>query len=400
LQREWKTGVFHDLKGALMKYRVPLAELVFSTSIAFLTGATAFAQGTNLPWGQPSDMVAWEVFTQITAPSGNPQATNVEFETWASDEDIYTASPKWPTVGAAPKQLHVSLLGESRQHGRRVLESIAPGQCTQNYNKQAAAAAKFPADGCIGEEVRRNWSSFQYLVSNQLNTTEGLVQAFAKGFKVDLPADAIEFKADWIRVVDAMNWLGLTDQQVHQLYYTNKATGGGDNTEYALVSFHFSSKQIKDWVWADFEHQMNPGRCDFIGCRDSYGAVDANVAPKTVLNQQYGECKKTPAVQAMFTNAGISPVWQNYCLKGSQITFVDANGAPTKLGNSVIEAINASVPIENSSCITCHAYASFDKTGAANFRALSLNPVGKVDPALQAGFTGNDFLWGSILISP
>jgi hypothetical protein len=145
---------------------------------------------------------------------------------------------------------------------------------------------------------------------------------------------------------------------------------------------------------------MNPGRCDFIGCRDSYGAVDANVAPKTVLNQQYGECKKSPAVQAMFTNAGISPVWQNYCLKGSQITFVDANGAPTKLGNSVIEAINASVPIENSSCITCHAYASFDKTGAANFKALSMNPVGKVDPALQAGFAGNDFLWGSILISP
>src|SRR3954465_10694355 len=100
-----------------MKCRLPLAGFVASISIACLGGAPAFAPGSNLPWGQPSDMVAWEVFTQITAPAGNPQATNVEFETWASDDDVYSPAPKWPSVGA-PKRLQVSLLGESRQHGR------------------------------------------------------------------------------------------------------------------------------------------------------------------------------------------------------------------------------------------------------------------------------------------
>jgi hypothetical protein len=387
-------------KGALMKSPVPFATLFSALSIVALSGASALAQGAPLPWGQSSDMLAWEVFVQVTAPSGNPQSTNVEFETWASDQDVYNPSPAWPSVGT-PKQLQLqaSVLGIAR-HGPRLAAVIAPGQCTQDYDKTAAQAAGFPADGCIGEEVRRNWASFQYLVSNQLNTTAGLVQAFAKNFKIDLPADAVEFKGDWIRVVDAMNWLHLTDQQVHELYYTNKATAGGTTTEYALVSFHFSTKQIKEWVWADFEHQKNPGRCDDIGCYDSFGAIDANVAPKTPLEQQYGECKKTPAVLAMFTNAGISPVWQNYCLKGSQITFTRQDGQATKLGNSVIEAINAGVPVNDSSCITCHAYASFDKTGKANFSALGGNFVGKVDPSKLAGFVTNDFLWGNVLISP
>jgi hypothetical protein len=379
--------------------KLHLAKLIFSISIASLNNVCAFAQGTPLPWGQASDMVAWEVFVQITAPSGNPQSTNVEFETWASDQDVYTPTPKWPSVGA-PKQLQVSLLGNAKHGSRAAAQLIAPGQCKRDFDKKAAAAAGFPADGCIGEEVRRNWASFQYLVSNQLNTTEGLVQAFAKNFKVDLPADAIEFKGDWVRVSDVMLWLKLSDQQVHQLYYTNKVVEGTTPTEYALVAFHFSSKQIKEWVWADFEHQKNPGRCDDTGCHDSFGAVIANVPQKKEPNQQYGECKKSPAVEAMLVNGGINPVWQNYCLKGSQITFVQKDGKDTILGNSVIERINAGVPILQSSCITCHGYASFDKDGKANFDALDASLRGKIDPSKLKGFVQNDFLWGSIIVSP
>jgi hypothetical protein len=382
-----------------MKLRETLAA-VCSISLACLHGVPALAQGAPLPWGQSSDMVAWEVFVQITAPSGNPQSTNVEFETWASDQDIYNPSPKWPAVGA-PKQLQISLLGNAKHGFRPALETVAPDRCKTDFDKKAAAAAGFPADGCIGEEVRRNWASFQYLVSNQLNTREGLVKAFARGFKVDLPADAIEFKGDWVRVSDVMKWLNLSDAQVHQLYYTNKVTEGTPPqvTEYALMAFHFSTKQIKDWVWADFEHQKNPGRCDDIGCRDSFGAVIANVPGQNNPKQQYGECKKSPAVQSMFTNAGINPVWQNYCLKGSQITFVDKGNKPTKLGNSVIERINAGVPIPESSCITCHKYASFDKDGRANFDALGANLIGKFDPKVMDGFVANDFVWGSISVS-
>src|ERR1700687_2335699 len=136
-----------------------------ATSAIVLTtvvGGLALAQGTSLPWGQSSDMVAWEVFVQVMAPSGNPQTTNVEFETWASDEDIYRKSPpQWPIVGTS-KQLLASVLGSQRlRHGLRPL-IVAPGQCT---SPATPAAGGFPADGCIGEEVRRNWASFQYIVT-------------------------------------------------------------------------------------------------------------------------------------------------------------------------------------------------------------------------------------------
>ncbi|MGD0334756.1 MAG: hypothetical protein ABSA90_16100 [Xanthobacteraceae bacterium] len=361
-------------------------------ALALLGSSAAFGQGAPLPWGQRSDMLAWETFVQIVAPAGDQQNTNVEFETWASDEDIYAASPHWPSVGTA-KQLQVSALGTVR-HGVVVRpQIIAPSQCTQDYDKQVAQAAGFPADGCIGEEVRRNWATFQYIVSNKLYSRAGLAAAFQKGLKVDLPADAIEFKGDWVRVADVMKWLNLTEKQVDDLYYTNTATAGKTTTKFALVSFHFSTKQIKDWVWADFEHQKNPGRCDDIGCHDSFGATVPDVPPTTPLWQQYGECQKTAAVAAMFTNAGINPVWKNYCLKGSQITFVNS-GTPTLLGNSVIEAINAGVPIAKSSCITCHAYASFDKAGDGNGAAAGANYTGNVDQTKLQGWATNDFLWG------
>jgi len=360
-----------------------------------VSGGCAFAQGTTLPWGQHSDMVSWEVFVQITAPSGNPQSPGVEFESWASNEDIYTQSPKWPAVNA-PKRLQVSGLANIHRGPRP--EAINPSQCVQDYDKAEAKAAGFPQDGCIGEEVRRNWASFQYIVSNDLFSKAGLAKAFQNNFKVDLPADAIEFKGDWARVTDVMHWHNLTEQQVNELFYTNSAANGTSTERYALIAFHFSSKQIKDWVWADFEHQLNPGRCDDIGCHDSFGATVADVSARTPANQQYGQCVKSPAVDAMFKNAGTSPVWRNYCLKGSQVTFVDSGGAASLLGNSVIERINAGVPIKSSSCISCHGYASFGKDGFANGDAASANFTGKVDPAQLKGFVTNDFLWGIVHI--
>lgn len=366
--------------------------------VAFLLTASsaAFGQGSPLPWGQQSDMLAWQTFVQVVAPAGNPQNANVEFETWASDQNIYTLTPQWPGAGAA-KQLQASAL--RNVHRSITPQVILPSQCIQDYDKQVAKEAGFPADGCIGEEVRRNWASFQYIVANQLNTQAGLARAFQKGLKVDFPADAVEFKGDWARVTDVMKWLSLTEQQVERLYYTNTATVGATTTKYALLSFHFSTKQIKDWVWADFEHEKNPGRCDDIGCHDSYGAAMPNVAPNPLTWQQYGECRKTAAVLAMFTNAGISPVWQHYCLKGSQITFVKADGSALLLGNSVIEAINAGVPIPHSSCITCHAYASFNSSGQGNGQAAGANYTGNVDQSKLRGWATNDFVWG-VLFAP
>jgi hypothetical protein len=152
-----------------------------------------------------------------------------------------------------------------------------------------------------GRSLCKLWllREIRYIVANQLYSVDGLKKAFQKGLKIDLPSDAIEVKADWIKVTDAMRWLNINENQVHELFYTNKATDGTVTAEFALVAFHFSSKQIKNWVWADFEHQMNPGRCDGTGCHDSFGASVADVPAKMPPNQQYGQCQKSSAVQAM-----------------------------------------------------------------------------------------------------
>ena len=81
--------------------------------VAALVGvsSSASAQGVTLPWGQSSDMVGWTEFARITAPSG--QAKKVEFETWATDEDIYVKDPAvWPGINQ-PKILQTSALARA-----------------------------------------------------------------------------------------------------------------------------------------------------------------------------------------------------------------------------------------------------------------------------------------------
>jgi len=158
----------------------------------------AGAADQRLPWGQSSDMAAWQTLTQAMAPSGNPTTHKVEFETWANDQDIYTAEPHWPAPGA-PKQLRANRAAPDQ--GMSGLHSlvVTPNQCFQPLDAQAG---NFPPTGCIGEEIRRNFATFQYIVSNGLYSTAGLQRAWKARLQVDLPADAIQFKGDWVRVPD------------------------------------------------------------------------------------------------------------------------------------------------------------------------------------------------------
>lgn len=385
-----------------------LSGWVFSIvlGLPLINGPHAFAQGANLPWGQASDQVGWETFVLVTAPSGIPGSQNVEFETWATDEDLYlTNPPKWPVVPSA-KTLHTSVLNLSRP-ARLTPFAIAPGECGAPGN---AKAGDFPTTGCIGEEVRRNWASFQYIVGNNLFTKAGLAAAAQSNFHVDMPADSIEVKADWVKFKDLKTWLknainkDLSDSQIRDLYHVNTVNETSGKTEYALVAFHFSSKQIKNWIWSDFEHELNPGRCDDTGCHDSFGAQIKDVPAKNSRgpngqdqngNQDYGNCVKSDAVEQMMKNAGIGNQWRHYCLKGTQIDFLNANGSPSLLGNSVIERIAADVSIPTSSCITCHAHAAFRKDGSSN--AVPAGPIGAFDPASINGMTQNDFIWGIFL---
>jgi hypothetical protein len=366
------------------------------------------ATGGVLPSGQHSDQLSWQHFIAVITPASKSQ---VVFETWASDPDIYTPTPHWPTPEQAKhKKLRPGLLQLSKAP-HALTAAMIDGQCQPVGD---AKAGNFPVAGstpppqpikltgsqpCYAEEVRRNRPSYDYLTSNGLNTTAGLAKAYQKAkssdWRVSLPADAVEVKADWVPVDTIVDWLAAnhvkkTVAQVKAQYYTTVS----DGTVYGLVSVHISSKEIPNWVWASFEHQANPGRCDTMGCYDAFGAVKPKILPATeaAANGQYGNCAKSPAVAKLFKAAQLDGVWQNYCLKASQIDFVAKNGEPLMLGDSFTERIAAAVPIRQSSCMACHASAAVNKDGSPFTTLLSSSPMGNV--TLPTDTVSVDFIWG------
>ena len=97
--------------------------LVTSTAWAAAPQAPVPSRGGTLPSGVHSDQASWQHFVRIVAPVSPTQA---QFETWASDVDIYTDTPKWPTQEqAAEKKLHASQLHHSKSaHASRIAPTI------------------------------------------------------------------------------------------------------------------------------------------------------------------------------------------------------------------------------------------------------------------------------------
>ncbi len=336
------------------------------------------------------DKMAWDVFVTMTAPA--PGAKAVAFETWASDADLFTDKPHWP--GAPHMTLLRSLAAAAAAHAVHGLAEVAaPAGCYPKGGK----AGNFPDGACIGEEVQHNRAVFDAIVGAGLYNTGGLKTDFMAGKPIRFPDDSIVVKADWILVSDIVRWLPgayKNTADVRRAYYTNSGSFNGKPGEYALAGLSVQSRQLDNWVWSTFEHRSNPGRCDVIGCHDAFGARAANVPPQPPANRDYGPCAKTPALAALFQAAHLDPVWNNYCLKGTQVTFTTPKGRPTILANSVIERMNKGVAVQDTSCITCHAYASFNRDGVANYAALQPPPTGKVRQALMSGYKSYDYMWG------
>jgi len=357
---------------------------------------------------QNSDAFIWSLFTEFAAPAFKSKPSPVVFETWASDADTFSKTPHWPDPNE-PQKFHASVLELAKKLDAPAFKSMVSAHagpidvpCKAPGN---AAVGGFPTSGtpapCIAEQTKRNRPQYDYIVSNNLNTQAGLATAFAKSFAVVMPTTAISVKGDWVPVQTLLQWIPqLGDvSNIEKLYYTTTA----ESVEYALLALHVSSRQNPNWVWGTFEHQMNPGRCDSIGCFDSFGAMNPAVLPnKTAANTQYGACPKTEPLKTMMSNANLSLVWENYCLKSTEVDYNAADGTPYALGNSVIERIVGNGTISASSCIACHVYASFGSTGsptAAATAMLPYNPTGTPIPAVLAGSLQFDFMWG-VLLAP
>ena len=336
-----------------------------------------------------SDRYMWQTFTSLVEPMGAPNSAS--FLTWATDEDIYTDTPSWPGTATGRPLKASRRQMDFPPHGTSLPPCAAP---------ENPWVANFPTTGCLSEVVYRNRTQYDYIVGEGLNTQQGVTAFFNAGKIVAMPPESLAIKTDWIPVTDLLQWvpeLG-TLENVRQSYYTVVS----DNVEYGLVAMHVATAQNPQWVWGTFEHKNNPGRCDVIGCFDSFGARKKVVLPNDKrANTQYGDCTKSPALTAVMRAAGLPTVWDNYCLKSTQVSYTNAAGKPSVLTNTVTERLSVNGELIGS-CIGCHVYAAFDSSGkpsAAAMTMLAYNPVGRPIASVFDNARAYDFMWGIINIS-
>ena len=313
-----------------------------------IVASIAVAQTPSNPALNTPDQVAWTLFLQVNANAATSGNNDALFETWPDDGETFRARPA-PRFVATHRALRLS--------------------------PRALLAVHALPPGSAGEETHRNPAAYEFIVSNHLYSQRGLQQAF--GTSLVFPVDAIEVKANWYPVNGIPGYSG-DPAKAYMTYHVAKTA---DGQAYALVSMHVISKLVPNWTWATFEHKDNPARCDVLGCRDLFGAQSPYVPPNSTANAGYGACPQTGALQKMFASQKMDPAFTNYCLKGTQTDFTDATGLAQRLGNSIIEEGF----VGQSSCMTCHARAAFDRFGKpasqAGFDAAGNALVGAVDPA-------------------
>ena len=290
------------------------------------------------------------------------------------------------------------------------------------------------------ELVFRNKPMVQYIYDNDLYSKEGLGArnraqnaAISAGdigaahrLKVRFPVDATMVKADFIHqdIMLAQKLIQTTDangapldppQNPDYPYLTVQIDGNGGQDQvpglYYMVAMTNASKDLPIWHWYAMEHVANLGRCDYIGCNDSYGytvngaaqagadfgetyippMIDLNndktddndplfVTGLTYLPKDTGETI-TPELAALFKAMGVGtaatdpdyktitaddPAWLNYRLKGTQTSFTTPTGIPTGMGATVTEGGF----VNSASCTTCHSQASVNADGASGFQGV------------------------------
>lgn len=337
---------------------------------------------------------AWKRFIEINRT--NPATGGTTWESWASDSETFPecpdadAPPSWP--GPANR---LKVLRDRAQ----VIEAESDNSLswyTLEDGVPTAQTVEFP------EEVRRNQATFEYIVNNGFYYTEGLASAFdeaaakvaaAEGSTarsmaairrvVNFPIESVEIKAEWIP-------LQYVPEADRSSYYTAEAVtvdGDGNTTTkeaYALVSLHISTKDIPAWFWATWVNEKVLGRCDYIGCTDTFGTTPPYQAPNDSPNYPYSPPPLNPKLVEMMRSAGLDSVFENYRLVGAQTNFVDFTGQSTLLSNVIAEQGN----VQTGSCMGCHSRAGFDSTGAPN-SVVSDTASGETPLTGDSGVTNN-----------
>ncbi|HTY55570.1 MAG TPA: hypothetical protein VMB26_10240 [Candidatus Binataceae bacterium] len=334
---------------------------------------------------------AWKLFVAATCPVNSDQYPYVVWENWIEQSQMFPADPE--NGLKVPSSLARLNMNTHALHGSPLTLSKSPGLLTkvfgqmggadQDCNKAAAPPGNEP-DVVICEEVRENGPDQDYIAGDGLWNRPGQVQAaFSKG-GIHFPAPAIEIKADWIELSTIGYDCGNLPPSLTSTVHVETINGNC----YALAGFNLMSKLLGQWLWATWEPQntsTNPNRCEVLGCTDLFGS---NPPRTNGANTQL-----TRVLANLENQANLAPEFRNYRLDGVQTTFLVNNGAPTLLGNSIVEGENGGVPLTQSSCITCHAVSSIKSDGTDGITLLNSNPVGIPAALPSKDWTRRDFTW-------
>jgi hypothetical protein len=396
-------------EGVPVKQLAPLLAMVlaltsyFSTGPGLLLGGSSSAkaesyQPTN-PCAAPSEIsqtpsqTAWQLWVAATCPVNEGQYPYVVWENWIEQAQMYPTDPSQgltvPNAGGAAVPAHLLhgsplTLAKNPQLGRVVTGLL--GAADQNCNQASNPPINQP-NLVICEEVRENGATEDYIAGTNLWNRPGQAAAAARGANIQFSPPSIEIKADWIQLssigFDCSNLPPSLTQSVHVEFISGNCFG--------LAGMHLTSKLLGQWFWATFEPQntiTNPNRCLVLGCTDTFGSIPATTHGANTL--------LTARLTAMMTAANLAPEWYNYRLDGAQTGFF----SPKLLGNSIIEAENAGVPLTQSSCITCHAVSSVKSDGTDGITLLTTNPVGAPAPLPSSAWIRRDFLWSLSMACP
>jgi hypothetical protein len=347
--------------------------------------ATASSNACVFPTEEAAtgEETAWRLFIAANCKANQ---TQLVWETWVEQNQLYHAGSPSQAAGAKPPRLHGSPLAaiERARHEKRPALLVPSTGCEPMRSPPPNLAAT-----TICEEVHINPNAAAFITSNSYDRRVGQKAAAQKGSDIEFPAPAIEVKVDWVPASDFSQPFSCT-QPPNDLHVEVI-----DGTCYALVGMHVISKLTKNWIWATFEPQSlltNPLRCKTFGpCNDSWGSV-----PATSNGGSQGLTKQSTALATLMQSADIGGEFASYRLDGVQTLFLDSGNRPTLLGNSIIEGEHVGLKTGESSCITCHSYSSIKTDGTDGVALLPDGPTGTQHIA-SPGWVLRDFVWSMLL---
>ena len=230
--------------------------------------------------------------------------------------------------------------------------------------------------------MTRSSLSYDYITSNQLNTSDGIAAYLNQGKTIRFPLGVVEVKAWWVKGSHpgAYEVGGFSLTGLHMMVKVNPTP-----------SSPFTSDN-PSWFWTTFELKSNPGLAD---------------AQKFIT---YPDVLPAKEIQALLTQAGLGNTpFVNYVSDGQQIQFNDANHPTIILGNTQLEWPFAT-PADHkpktwtkwsSSCHTCHAQASgiVANGSATPFQFTPTGPIGPLSGSTLpgSGYQPYDFVWALFL---